>query len=131
MTARSTPQKRVVRKPLSARGPLNITGEKDPNFHYRFVNDVGSRVYNYQQAGYEIVTDGDLTVGDSRVSDASDLGSPRRVVGDQGTPSVLMRIPKEYFDEDQAKKNAALDEQDQAMKQQATKDLDYGKLQIS
>ncbi|WP_299517287.1 hypothetical protein [uncultured Flavobacterium sp.] len=131
MTARSTPQKRVVRKPLSARGPLNITGEKDPNFHYRFVNDVGSRVYNYQQAGYEIVTDGDLTVGDSRVSDASDLGSPRRVVGDQGTTSVLMRIPKEYFDEDQAKKNAALDEQDQAMKQQATKDLDYGKLQIS
>lgn len=131
MTARSTPQKRVVRKPLSARGPLNITGEKDPSFHYRFVNDVGSRVYNYQQAGYEIVTDGDLTVGDSRVSDASDLGSPRRVVGDQGTTSVLMRIPKEYFDEDQAKKNAALDEQDQAMKQQATKDLDYGKLQIS
>jgi hypothetical protein len=131
MTARSTPQKRVVRKPLSARGPLNITGEKDPNFHYRFINDVGSRVYNYQQAGYEIVTDGDLTVGDSRVSDASDLGSPRRVVGDQGTTSVLMRIPKEYFDEDQAKKNAALDEQDQAMKQQATKDLDYGKLQIS
>jgi len=131
MTARSTPQKRAVRKPLSARGPLNITGEKDPNFHYRFVNDVGSRVYNYQQAGYEIVTDGDLTVGDSRVSDASDLGSPRRVVGDQGTTSVLMRIPKEYFDEDQAKKNAALDEQDQAMKQQATKDLDYGKLQIS
>lgn len=131
MTARSTQQKRVVRKPLSARGPLNITGEKDPNFHYRFVNDIGSRVYNYQQAGYEIVTDGDLTVGDSRVSDASDLGSPRRVVGDQGTTSVLMRIPKEYFDEDQAKKNAALDEQDQAMKQQATKDLDYGKIQIS
>jgi hypothetical protein len=110
---------------------LNITGEKDPNFHYRFVNDIGSRVYNYQQAGYEIVTDGDLTVGDSRVSDASDLGSPRRVVGEQGTTSVLMRIPKEYYEEDQARKNALLDEQDQAMKQQATKDLDYGKIQIS
>ena len=130
MTSR-TPQKRVVRKPLSAQGPLNISGEKDPNFHYRFVNDTGSRVYNYQQAGYEIVTDGDITVGDSRVSDASDLGSPRRVVGDQGTTSVLMRIPKEYYEEDQARKNALLDEQDQAMKQQATKDLDYGKLQIS
>ena len=130
MTSR-TPQKRVVRKPLSAQGPLNISGEKDPNFHYRFVNDTGSRVYNYQQAGYEIVTDGDITVGDSRVSDASDLGSHRRVVGDQGTTSVLMRIPKEYYEEDQAKKNALLDEQDQAMKQQATKDLDYGKIQIS
>ena len=42
-----------------------------------------------------------------------------------------MRIPKEYYEEDQAKKNALLDEQDQAMKQQATKDLDYGKIQIS
>ena len=130
MTSR-TPQKRVVRKPLSAQGPLNISGEKDPNFHYRFVNDTGSRVYNYQQAGYEIVTDGDITVGDSRVSDASDLGSPRRVVGNQGKTSVLMLIPKEYYEEDQARKNALLDEQDQAMKQQATKDLDYGKIQIS
>jgi hypothetical protein len=42
-----------------------------------------------------------------------------------------MRIPKEYHEEDQARKNAILDEQEQAMKQQATKDLDYGKLQIS
>ena len=125
------PTKRVVRRALSQQGPQSIIGDKDPNFHYRFVNDVGSRVYNFQQAGYELVTDENLVVGDSRVSDASDLGSPRRVVGDQGTTSVLMRIPKEYYEEDQAKKNALLDEQDQAMKQQATKDLDYGKLQIS
>lgn len=129
MTARGTQHKRVDRKPLSARGPLNITGDKDLNFHYRFVNDQGNRVYNYQQAGYEIVTDGDLTVGDSRVSDASDLGSPRRVVGENGTTSILMRIPKNYFDEDQAKKNAIIDEQEQAMKQNATREMDYGKIQ--
>ena len=130
MTARGTQHKRVDRKPLSARGPLNITGEKDPNFHYRFVNDQGNRVYNYQQAGYEIVTDGDLTVGDSRVSDASNLGSAHRVVGDGGTTSVLMRIKKEWFDEDQAKKAARVDEQEQAMKQNASKEF-TGSLKIS
>ena len=40
-----------------------------------------------------------------------------------------MRIPKNYFDEDQAKKNAIIDEQEQAMKQNATREMDYGKIQ--
>ena len=68
------------------------------------MNDVGSRVYNFQQAGYEFVTDDNLVVGDSRVSDASNLGSAHRVVGDGGTVSVLMKIKKEWFEEDQTKK---------------------------
>lgn len=124
------PTKRVVRRALSQQGPQSIIGDKDPNFHYRFVNDVGSRVYNFQQAGYELVTDENLVVGDSRVSDASNLGSAHRVVGDGGTTSVLMRIKKEWFDEDQAKKAARVDEQEQAMKQNASKEF-TGSLKIS
>ena len=124
------PTKRVVRRALSQQGPQSIIGDKDPNFHYRFVNDVGSRVYNFQQAGYELVTDENLVVGDSRVSDASNLGSAHRVVGDGGTVSVLMRIKKEWFDEDQAKKAAHVDEQEQAMKQNASKEF-TGSIKIS
>lgn len=122
--------RRTERKPLSQQGPQSIIGDKDPNYHYRFVNDVGSRVYNFQQAGYELVTDENLVVGDSRVSDASNLGSAHRVVGDGGTTSVLMRIKKEWFDEDQAKKAARVDEQEQAMKQNASKEF-TGSLKIS
>ena len=124
------PTKRVVRRALSQQGPQSIIGDKDPNYHYRFVNDVGSRVYNFQQAGYELVTDENLVVGDSRVSDASNLGSAHRVVGDGGTTSVLMRIKKEWFDEDQAKKAARVDEQEQAMKQNASKEF-TGSIKIS
>lgn len=124
------PTKRIARRPLSQQGPQSIIGDKDPNFHYRFVNDVGSRVYNFQQAGYELVTDENLVVGDSRVSDASNLGSAHRVVGDGGTVSVLMRIKKEWFDEDQAKKASRVDEQEQAMKQNASKEF-TGSLKIS
>lgn len=129
MTTKAT-NKRVVRIPLHQRGPLSILGEKDPDFHYRFVNDTGSRVYNYQQAGYELVSDSNITVGDSRVSDVSDLGSTRRVISNNGTASVLMRIPKPFFDEDQKRKNDLLDEQEQAMKQKAISDTDYGKIEI-
>lgn len=129
MTVRET-TKRAVRKPLSQRGPQSIIGEKDPNFHYRFVNDVGSRVYNFQQAGYELVSDDNLVVGDSRVSDASKLGSAHRVVGDGGTISVLMKIKKEWFEEDQAAKAAMVDEQEKAMKQNASTEFN-GTLKIT
>ena len=63
------PAKRVTRKPLFQRGPQSITGDKDPDYVYRFVNDSGSRIDQMKSAGYEIVTDDDLIVGDSRVSE--------------------------------------------------------------
>lgn len=131
MTAKETVVKRVQRKPLHQQGPLSISGEKDPNFHYRIVNDIGSRIHAFQQAGYELVTDDNLVIGDSRVSDAADLGSTKRILSKDGTISYLMRIKKEWYDEDQKAKNARLDELDTAMKQDVSKSADYGKVSIS
>ena len=112
--------KRVARKPLTQRGPQSISGDKDPNYHYRFVNDVGSRIHNFQSAGYEFVTDTDLVVGDNRVSDVSDASSNKRVISNDGTTSYLMRIKKEWYDEDQAVKAERVNETEQAMKQDAS-----------
>lgn len=123
-------EKRTARKPLHQRGPQTINGDKDPNCVYRFVNDTGSRIANFQSAGYEFVEDKDLVVGDSRVFDPSDIGSGKRVTSNDGTVSYLMRTKKEYYDEDQASKAALIDETEQAMKQEATKGM-YGKLNIS
>mgnify|MGYP001184549631 FL=1 len=123
-------EKRTARKPLHQRGPQTINGDKDPNYVYRFVNDTGSRIANFQSAGYEFVEDKDLVVGDSRVFDPSDIGSGKRVTSNDGTVSYLMRTKKEYYDEDQASKAALIDETEQAMKQEATKGM-YGKLNIS
>lgn len=123
-------EKRTARKPLHQRGPQTINGDKDPNYVYRFVNDTGSRIANFQSAGYEFVEDKDLVVGDSRVFDPSDIGSGKRVTSNDGTVSYLMRTKKEYYDEDQAAKAALIDETEQAMKQEASKGM-YGKLNIS
>ena len=130
MTRESTKSARVARKPLNQRGPQAIAGDKDPSYVYRFVNDTGSRIQNFKAAGYEFVTGDDLIVGDNRVSDATDLGSAKRVISDDGTTSYLMRIKKEWFEEDQANKAAALKEQEAAMTKEASTGM-YGKLNIS
>ena len=102
--------KRVTRKPLHSRGPQSVSGEKDPNFHYRFVNDTGSRIQNFKEAGYELVVDQDLVVGDSNAVDITGLGSSKRVVSNDGTVSYLMRTKKEFFDEDQQAKAKRIDD---------------------
>jgi hypothetical protein len=130
MTRESTKSARVARKPLTQRGPQAIAGEKNPEFEYRFVNDTGSRIQNFKAAGYEFVTGDDLIVGDNRVSDATDLGSAKRVISNDGTTSYLMRIKKDWYEEDQASKAAAIKEQEAAMKQEASTGM-YGKLNIS
>ena len=130
MTRESTKSARVARKPLNQRGPQAIAGDKDPSYVYRFVNDTGSRIQNFKAAGYEFVTGDDLIVGDNRVSDAADLGSAKRVISNDGTTSYLMRIKKDWYEEDQASKAAAIKEQEAAMKQEASAGM-YGKLNIS
>ena len=123
-------EKRVARKSLFQRGPQSILGEKDPNYVYRFVNDTGSRVANFQSAGYEFVEDKDLVVGDSRVFDPSDLGSAKRVTSNDGTTSYLMRIKNEYYEEDQAAKAALINETEQAMKRDASQGM-YGSIKVT
>lgn len=124
-------EKRTERKPLFQRGPQSIAGEKDPNFEYRFVNETGSRVSNFQAAGYELVQDDNIVVGDSRVFDPSDLGSAKCVTSNDGTKSYLMRIKKEWHKEDQAAKLAQVNETEEAMKADASRASNYGSLKVS
>lgn len=121
--------KRVERTPLFQRGPQSIAGTKDADYEYRFVNDTGSRIANFQQAGYEIVSDLDLVVGDSRVSDATSVGSGKYVTSNDGTVSYLMRIKKEWFNEDQKAKAARIAETERAMNKDSASD--YGTVKVS
>ena len=123
-------KERVARKSLLQRGPQSVIGDKDPNYVYRFVNDVGSRIANFQSAGYEFVEDSSLVVGDSRVSDPANIGTSKRVTSNDGTVSYLMRTKKEYYEEHQAAKAALVDETERAMKQDASQGM-YGKITVS
>lgn len=121
--------KRPKRIPVG--GPRNImtVADKDPNYVYRWVNDVSGRIQRFQEGGYEIVT-GSNEVGDNTVDRGSRLGSAiTKSVGGLVT-AVLMRIPKEWYDEDQAAKMAEVDALEATMQEQAREDR-YGTLKIS
>jgi hypothetical protein len=124
---------RPKRTPINGRNVLTVSG-KDPNYVYRIVNDVGGRIDMFKEAGYEMVLDKDVKVGDRRLNNSSAEGSNAQVVVDkQGTKAFVMRIPKEWYDEDQAAKQAQVLELEQTMKKEALSknDLSNGMLEIT
>jgi hypothetical protein len=122
---------RPKRVPVTGRSRLSVRNQ-DPNYHYRIVNanleSDPDRIANLQEQGYEIVpasVTGD--VGDKRVDSPSALGSAGLLSVGQGTKAVVMRIPKEYFVDDQAAKQQEIVKLEQSANQSA----DYGKIEIT
>jgi hypothetical protein len=80
---------------------------KDPNFVYRWVLDTdssGARIHWMRQAGWEL-SPNDVQVGGSRMATSKEETTTARVPANrQGEYHYLMRIKKEWYDEDQAKK---------------------------
>ncbi len=102
---RETPD-RKKRIPIGVRTPTWNAPEKD-GFHYRVFNDKWSghdpaRIQKALDAGYEVVE-----------------GVSHKTVGtnDDGSPieGILMRIPQEWYDEDQALKQKDVDRVDEAI----------------
>ena len=122
------PVGRVRRAPVGVRNVLTVSG-KDPAYEYRIVNDSGDRVQQFLEAGYEICQASDVRVGDNRVNKASPEGSLAQASVGGGMKAMVMRIPKEYYQEDQAAKAKYVDETEAATKQKA-QDGTYGKLDI-
>ena len=111
-------------------GPRNIltVAQKDPNYVYRWVNDVPGRIAAFKEGGYEVVTS-DNEVGDKTVDRGSKLGSAiTKSVGGQIT-AVLMRIPREWYDEDQAAKQKEVDILEATMRDQSQRG-DYGSVKV-
>lgn len=123
------PSGRVTRSPVGQRNILTVKG-KDPNFVYRVVNDVDDRVSQFQEAGYELVSDEAVQVGDKRVNAASSLGSHKRLSVGQGTKAVVMRIKRDWYEEDQAAKLATVADTENATREKALSGT-YGDLKIS
>ena len=122
---------RTRRTPVNGtRNRLNVRGQED-GYVYRIVNDIDDRVQTLQEMGYEIVTDKNVTVGDKRIANPTQEGSPVKVSVGQGVQAYVMRQKKEFFDEDQQAKNARNDELEATMKLEAKDAGFYGKLKIS
>jgi hypothetical protein len=121
---------RPSRVTLGQRNRLSIK-DRDPNYQYRLVNanleSDPDRVERFQEYGYEVVpAKAAGQTGDARVDNPSPLGSAGQLSVGKGTKAVWMRIPKAYYDEDQAAKMAEIDELESQQKHRA----DYGTIKI-
>jgi hypothetical protein len=103
---------------------------KDPDYVYRIINDSGDRVQAFLDAGYELVKDEAVKVGDKRVNNASAMGTNSQVSVGQGVKGFVVRIKKEWYEEDQARKQGHVDDTERSIKEKAL-DGTYGKLEIS
>ena len=123
-----SPSGRVRRTPVGQRNVLTVSN-KDPNFEYRIVNDTGDRVEQFKSAGYEIVSASDVKIGDRRITAASAEGSMAQVSVGGGVKGIVMRIPKEWYEEDQKAKQQAIAELEASTQADALKGT-YGKFEI-
>jgi len=123
------PSGRTQRVPVGTRNVLTVMG-KDPNYEYRIINDSGDRVQEFMDAGYELVEKDSVRVGDKRVNSATAEGTVAQLSVGQGQKGYVVRIKKEWYDEDQAKKQRRVNELESATKAKAL-DGTYGKLELS
>lgn len=124
--------KRVRRTPINGtRNKVPPLKNPDPNFEYRYVYDNGidNRVEVMKEFGYEVVDKNSVQVAsDKRVADPTNVGSAVTVPSGPNK-LVLMKIPKEFAEEDRKAKAAKVDESEQAML--APKEGFTGKIDIS
>ena len=123
------PSGRPQRVPVGTRNVLTVNG-KDPNYHYRVVNDSGDRIQEFLDGGYELVSKDSVRVGDKRVGSATAEGSKSQVSVGQGMKGYVMRIRKEWYEEDQATKQRRVNALESSTREKAL-DGTYGKLEIT
>ena len=132
---RPDPSNRSGRKRRSAVGGardfLNVVGDLDQNYNYRIANDEGSRISELEGYGYEVDQSKHLHIGSSNPTQS---GSSHTVVVDRNTgqKGVLMRQPKEYHEEDQTLRAAAIDKSEESMfRELKTEEGRYGDIENS
>lgn len=116
---------RPKRTPVGARNRLSISNQ-EAGYSYRIVNDLDDRIDQLTKNGWELVPANDVKVGDSRVDNASTLGSAATVSVGQGVTGYVMRIQKDWYEEDQRYKQQQVDAVEGTMKQDARRNADYG-----
>lgn len=122
------PSGRVKRTPVSGRNRLTVQG-KEPGYVYRIVNDEEGRIARFQEGGYELLPDEAVKVGDKRANQTSSEGSVKQLSVGGGKKAFVMRIRKDWYEEDQKAKQAAVDTIEATTKKKAL-DGRYGTLTI-
>jgi hypothetical protein len=123
--AQASERAAVIREERKKRVPLGVprtklTAPTRPGYQRRWINDdAKGRLQHAKEGGYTHVEDPNLLVGEDGGGDKTD-SRVSRIVGkrDDGKPlrAFLMEIPSELYKEDQASKQAELDEVDRSIR---------------
>jgi hypothetical protein len=121
------------------RDKLSVHG-MDPDYHYRWVlssAEKSGRIMQLQSRGYEFASSSDHSVGQNHVYKTEDGSSIIRIPADkEGGFLYLMRITKEWYEEDQQDKSKRiLNTEYEAVRQYSTEENAedagvYGKFEI-
>lgn len=126
-------QKQPKRVPMGRRNVL--TYPKTPGYVNRVFNydpekDMGQRIKDAEEAGWEIVTSKQGEFGEESLNKPHKLGSAvSRPVGGKKT-GILMRKREDWYEEDMAVKQKEVDEKERALQEAAGVDGKYGKVKI-
>ena len=119
--------KEVIAKAPSGRPVRQTTGtrnkfayiNKDPNFEYRVAVDndgTGDRIAELKDRGYEMVPSGIHRLGTQRVDESSKDSSIETMNAGSGNKGYLMRISKDWYEEDKKEKAKRIDATEQGLK---------------
>ena len=129
---KSAETRQRVRVPVAGRRDITaVHGIDTDQYVGRWVNDKDSRIEMTKAAGYEHVQS--AKVGDSHVDGThNEDGVVSRDMG-KGVTAYLMQQKREYFDEDQASKQAIVDETEESIRRKPNEnrnDGQYGEIKI-
>jgi len=124
-----TPKERVKRTGLGVRNRL-VVKNKDPNYEYRLVNDTEDRISEFIERGWVAVTSDDASVGGERLEEAKGVGTVKSIAVGGGKRGVLMKIPVEYYKEDQRAKEDYNLKTEEAMRSNPN-DGTYGRVDLT
>lgn len=142
---RETRTERPKRTPVGGYRDKLTVHYKDEKHREKFADrwvldthENGPRILAFKDALWEFVPAEEATIGVSHVLETEGVGSIiRRPAGGNGQYLYLMRLPREYYDEDQAEKQKYVDatEEDLTRPDSLSQDIDeggvYGSIKIS
>lgn len=117
-------ERRDERVPVSGLRDIMTVDNKDPSFTYRWVVDSderGQKIMRYQKGGYSLVSADEVIVGQPNVYKSEHFGSIVRLPSGNGNYSYLMKIKKEWYDEDQEAKEDNIRSLEESMSRKHTR----------
>jgi len=100
------------RVPLKQQKKIGVRAKK--GYYTRLVNDVGDRIANFLQAGYSFREDV-VKEGNTASKDLTQSGKIACQQVGAGIMGYYLDVPQEWKDEDDARKQAELDERERAI----------------